>query len=92
MYWGKKIIEWTEKPEQAFDICLKLNNKYELDGRDANGFTGVAWIFGKHDQGWTEREIFGKVRFMNEGGLKRKFDIYSYIEHSEKCVKNHGIP
>ena len=49
MYWGKKIIEWTEKPEQAFDICLKLNNKYELDGRDANGFTGVAWIFGKHD-------------------------------------------
>jgi deoxyribodipyrimidine photo-lyase len=53
MYWGKKIIEWTRDPEEAFEICLHLNNKYELDGRDANGYTGVAWCFGKHDRAWS---------------------------------------
>lgn len=78
MYWGKKIIEWTRDPEEAFEICLYLNNKYELDGRDPNGFTGVAWCFGKHDRAWAERRIFGKVRYMNAAGLKRKFAIDEY--------------
>jgi deoxyribodipyrimidine photo-lyase len=82
MYWGKKIIEWTRSPHEAFSIALSLNNKYELDGRDANGFTGVAWCFGKHDRAWKERPIFGKVRFMNAAGLKRKFDIDAYVK---KC-------
>jgi deoxyribodipyrimidine photo-lyase len=80
MYWGKKILEWTKKPEEGFKIALYLNNKYELDGRDANGFTGVAWCFGKHDRAWPEREIFGKVRYMNAAGLKRKFDVEGYVE------------
>jgi deoxyribodipyrimidine photo-lyase len=79
MYWGKKIIEWTASPQEAFDIALELNNKYQLDGRDANSFTGVAWCFGKHDRPWTERAIFGTVRYMNAGGLKRKFDIDAYV-------------
>lgn len=79
MYWGKKIIEWTNSPEEAFKIALYLNNKYELDGRDPNGFTGVAWCFGKHDRAWSERPIFGKIRYMNENGLKRKFDIDKYV-------------
>ena len=78
MYWGKKIIEWTKKPEDAFKIAIALNNKYELDGRDPNGYTGVAWCFGKHDRPWSERPVFGKVRYMNANGLKRKFDIDLY--------------
>jgi deoxyribodipyrimidine photo-lyase len=78
MYWGKKILEWTKTPEDAFDIALYLNNKYELDGRDPNGYAGVAWCFGKHDRPWKERQIFGKVRYMNAKGLERKFDIETY--------------
>ncbi len=80
MYWGKKIIEWTKTPGEAFKIALYLNNKYELDGRGPNGFTGVAWCFGKHDRPWKERQIFGKIRYMNANGLKRKFDADLYVE------------
>jgi deoxyribodipyrimidine photo-lyase len=82
MYWGKKILEWTPSPREAFKNALYLNNKYELDGRDPNGFTGVAWCFGKHDRGWPERSVFGKVRYMNANGLRRKFKrIDEYVQH-----------
>ena len=84
MYWGKKILEWSEEPEQAFAIALYLNNKYELDGSDPNGYTGVAWCFGKYDRPWFERPIFGKVRYMNANGLKRKFNVPAYIEKIKK--------
>jgi deoxyribodipyrimidine photo-lyase len=87
MYWGKKILEWTKNPEEGFKIALYLNNKYELDGRDPNGFAGVAWCFGKHDRAWPEREIFGKVRYMNASGLKRKFDVEDYVKKI-KILKN----
>lgn len=79
MYWGKKIIEWSRTPEEAFTVALELNNRYELDGRDPNGFTGVAWCFGKHDRPWGERDVFGTVRYMNDRGLRRKFDIDRYV-------------
>jgi deoxyribodipyrimidine photo-lyase len=79
MYWGKKILEWSPGPEQAFEIALGLNNKYLLDGRDPNGFAGVAWCFGKHDRPWAERPVFGTVRCMNASGLRRKFDIDAYV-------------
>ena len=79
MYWGKKILEWSRTPEEAFETALYLNNKYELDGRDPNGFVGVAWCFGRHDRAWTERPIFGKIRYMNANGLRRKFDIQAYV-------------
>jgi len=79
MYWGKKVIEWSPSPEQAFETLLYLNNKYELDGRDANSFAGVAWCFGKHDRPWKERPIFGTVRYMAASGLERKFDIEAYV-------------
>lgn len=82
MYWGKKILEWTLTPEEGFRIALTLNNKYFLDGRDMNSYTGVAWCFGKHDRPWTERPIFGKIRYMNANGLKRKFDIEAYVRMS----------
>jgi deoxyribodipyrimidine photo-lyase len=79
MYWGKKILEWSETPEQAFAAALYLNNRYFLDGRDANSYAGVAWCFGKHDRPWGERPIFGKVRYMAEAGLLRKFDMDGYL-------------
>jgi deoxyribodipyrimidine photo-lyase len=78
MYWGKKIIEWSKTPEEAYHIMLYLNNKYELDGRDPNGYAGIAWCFGKHDRPWKERPIFGKIRYMNDRGLERKFKIKEY--------------
>ena len=79
MYWGKKVIEWMKTPEEAFSTMLYLNNKYNLDGRDPNSFTGVAWCFGKHDRPWKEREIFGMIRYMNDAGLERKFKMKDYI-------------
>ena len=78
MYWGKKILEWTADPEEAYKRALHLNNKYELDGRDPNGFAGVAWCFGKHDRPWGSRPIFGNIRYMSPNGLKRKFDVEQY--------------
>jgi deoxyribodipyrimidine photo-lyase len=79
MYWGKKLIEWMSSPADAYAFALYLNNRYELDGRDPNGYAGVAWCFGKHDRAWKERPIFGKVRYMNASGLERKFDIDAYV-------------
>ncbi len=89
MYWGKKILEWSASPEHAFNTALYLNNKYELDGRDPNGFTGVAWCFGKHDRAWPERPVYGKVRSMTSKGLERKFDIKQYVENIQN-LKNKG--
>lgn len=83
MYWGKKILEWTADPREAFALALRLNNRYELDGRDPNSFAGVAWCFGKHDRPWTRRPIFGTVRYMNDKGLKRKFDMEAYLKKVE---------
>ncbi len=71
MYWGKKIIEWSETPEEAYRTMLYLNNKYQLDGRDVNSYAGILWCFGKHDRPWGERAVFGKVRYMNENSLRK---------------------
>jgi deoxyribodipyrimidine photo-lyase len=80
MYWAKKILEWTQTPEEALLIANTLNDQFEYDGRDPNGYTGTAWaIGGVHDRPWQERPIFGMIRFMNAQGLKRKFDIGQYI-------------
>ena len=87
MYWGKKIIEWTKTPQEAYKYALYLNNKYELDGRDPNGYAGVAWCFGKHDRPWKERSIFGKIRYMNAKGLRRKFDVEKYVKQVNQLSK-----
>lgn len=80
MYWAKKILEWSESPEEAMKIAIYLNDKYEIDGRDPNGYVGCAWaIAGVHDRAWSERPVFGKVRYMNYNGAKRKFNTKSYI-------------
>lgn len=87
MYWGKKILEWSERPEDALRMALYLNNKYELDGRDANGYTGVAWCLGKHDRPWGERSVFGKVRYMSANGLRRKFDADQYVRKVDALIQ-----
>ena len=81
MYWAKKILEWTESPEEAQKIALYLNDKYELDGRDPNGYVGVAWsIGGVHDRAWPSRPVFGKIRYMSASGCRSKFNVSAYID------------
>ena len=81
MYWAKKILEWTKSPQKAFDLAIRLNDKYELDGRDPNGYAGIAWaIGGKHDRAWgPERPVYGKIRYMSYASTSRKFDCKAYI-------------
>jgi deoxyribodipyrimidine photo-lyase len=81
MYWAKKILEWTESPEKALEIAIYLNDRYELDGRDPNGYVGIAWsIGGVHDRAWMDRKILGKIRYMSYNGCKSKFSVEDYIE------------
>jgi deoxyribodipyrimidine photo-lyase len=81
MYWAKKILEWSKTPQDAIKTAIYLNDKYELDGQDPNGYVGVMWaIGGVHDRPWQERKIFGMVRFMNDKGMKRKFDVDAYTK------------
>lgn len=81
MYWAKKILEWTETPEHALKIAIYLNDKYELDGRDPNGYAGIAWsLGGVHDRPWKEREIFGKIRYMSYRGMNSKFNVINYLK------------
>jgi deoxyribodipyrimidine photo-lyase len=81
MYWAKKILEWTRSPEEALQVAIYLNDRYELDGRDPNGYTGIAWsLGGVHDRAWGERKVFGKIRYMSYNGCKSKFDVTAYIK------------
>lgn len=90
MYWAKKILEWTESPEEAMKIAIHLNDRYELDGRDPNGYTGIAWsIGGVHDRAWNERPVYGKVRYMSYGGCASKFDVKEYIAGvNQRCGRS----
>jgi deoxyribodipyrimidine photo-lyase len=81
MYWAKKILEWSPSPEKAIEVAIYLNDKYSIDGGDPNGYVGILWsIAGLHDRPWFERPVFGKIRYMNEAGLKRKFAVDEYIK------------
>jgi deoxyribodipyrimidine photo-lyase len=85
MYWAKKILEWSESPDEALRIALYLNDKYQLDGRDPNGYAGCAWsIGGVHDRAWQERPVYGKIRYMNRNGCKRKFDVDRYVSRMNR--------
>lgn len=80
MYWAKKILEWTPSTKEAFKVAVHLNDRYALDGRDPNGYAGIAWsLGGVHDRAWPSRKVFGKVRYMNYNGCKSKFDVKKYI-------------
>ena len=82
MYWAKKILEWSPTASEAYDIAVRMNDRYELDGRDPNGYAGIAWaIGGKHDRAWgPERPVYGKIRYMSFASTSRKFDSRAYIE------------
>jgi len=83
MYWAKKILEWTLSVEEALQWTIYLNDKYSLDGRDPNGYVGIAWsIGGVHDRAWFLRPIFGKIRYMSYSGCKSKFDTNRYIQNN----------
>ena len=83
MYWAKKILEWAPDPARAFEWAVTLNDRYELDGRDPNGYAGIAWaIVGRHDRPWFNRPVFGLVRTMMAGSTAKKFDAERYIRQN----------
>jgi deoxyribodipyrimidine photo-lyase len=87
MYWAKKILEWSASPEEAMTMAIRLNDRYQLDGRDPNGYAGIAWsLGGVHDRAWGERPVFGKIRYMNYKGCLRKFDVAGYIRGQGDAV------
>ena len=83
MYWGKKVLHWSPTPEEGFDTLLAINNKWFIDGRDANSYTNVGWVFGLHDRPWATRPVFGTVRYQSENSL-RKFDAKAYLKEVER--------
>lgn len=80
MLWGKKILHWSESPRAALEIMIELNNKYALDGRNPNSYSGIFWVLGRYDRAWgPEREIFGKIRYMTSENTARKVRVKDYI-------------
>ena len=93
MYWAKKILEWAPEPATAFDWAVKLNDCYQLDGRDPNGYAGIAWaIVGKHDRPWFNRPIFGLIRPMSGAAIAKKTDVASYIRRFESLADEASLP
>jgi deoxyribodipyrimidine photo-lyase len=81
MLWGKKVLEWTASPEEALEVLVELNNRWALDGRDPNSYSGIFWTLGRFDRAWgPERPIFGKVRYMSSDSTRRKLDVKPYLE------------
>jgi deoxyribodipyrimidine photo-lyase len=91
MYWGKKILEWSPAPENAYRVALELNNRYFLDGRDPASYANVGWIFGLHDRPWPGRAVYGTVRSMSAGGLERKADMSAYVERVDEIVRKGDV-
>ena len=80
MLWGKKILEWSASPMDALHVMIELNNKYALDGRDPNSYSGIFWVLGRYDRAWgPERPIFGKIRYMSSDSTKRKLKLKNYL-------------
>jgi deoxyribodipyrimidine photo-lyase len=91
MYWAKKILEWSSSPAVAYQAAVYLNDKYLLDGRDPNGYAGIAWsIAGKFDRPWFERPIFGTIRYMSGNAAAKKFDAAKYIERMAELAGEPG--
>jgi deoxyribodipyrimidine photo-lyase len=81
MLWGKKILHWTKTPRRALEIMIELNNKYALDGRDPNSYSGIFWVLGRYDRAWgPEREVFGKIRYMTSENTARKHAVGEYLQ------------
>ena len=80
MLWGKRIIEWTRHPREALDVMVELNNKWAIDGRDPNSYSGIFWVLGRYDRPWPERAVFGKVRTMTSASTAKKLSVKGYVE------------
>ncbi len=81
MLWGKKILHWSRSPQEALDIMIELNNKYAIDGRNPNSYSGIFWVLGRFDRAWgPEREVFGKVRYMSSKNTRRKLKLDGYLD------------
>jgi deoxyribodipyrimidine photo-lyase len=90
MYWAKKILEWSPSVGAAYQRAVRLNDRYELDGRDPNGYAGIAWaIVGKHDRAWSRRPVYGKIRYMSLASTGRKFNSKRYIEQIAQLEARH---
>jgi len=91
MYWCKQLLIWHSSPAEAFAVAVELNDRWMLDGRDPNGYMGIAWCFGRHDEPFAERDIFGKVRSMTLAGLKSKIDLPAYIARVDKLCREASV-
>ena len=90
MYWAKKILEWSPSVATAYQRAVWLNDRYELDGRDPNGYAGIAWaLVGKHDRPWFERPVFGQIRYMSYASTSKKFDCHQYIQNVKELEAGH---
>jgi deoxyribodipyrimidine photo-lyase len=82
MLWGKKVIEWSRSPEEAYATLVHLNNKYALDGRDPNSYAGILWCFGLFDRPWApERKVLGTIRYMSSENTAKKFRVQPYLDY-----------
>jgi deoxyribodipyrimidine photo-lyase len=83
MLWGKKILEWTTRPQEALDIMVELNNRFALDGQDPNSYSGICWVLGRYDRPWgPARPIFGTVRYMSSENTARKVRVKEYLQRN----------
>lgn len=81
MLWGKKVLEWSRTPEEAWAVLVELNNRYALDGRDPNSYSGIGWVFGRYDRPWApKREVYGVIRYMSSSNTVKKLDLGDYLE------------
>jgi deoxyribodipyrimidine photo-lyase len=92
MYWGKKIIEWSRTPEDALATMIHIHDRWALDGRDPNTYTNILWCFGLHDRPWSERPVFGKVRYMSLGGMRRKTGVDAYLQEIQQMESTGSDP
>ena len=86
MLWSKKILEWSPNPQQAYEWTIYLNNKWAVDGRNANSWSGVLWCFGLYDRPWFERDVFGVIRFMSSASTSKKMKLGSYLERYTSTI------
>lgn len=81
MLWGKKILQWSETPRDALAVMIELNNRYAVDGRNPNSYSGIFWVLGRYDRAWgPERPIFGKIRYMASENTARKLKLTNYLK------------
>jgi deoxyribodipyrimidine photo-lyase len=92
MLWGKKILHWSQSPREALNIMIHLNNKYALDGRDPNSYSGIFWVLGRYDRAWgPEREVFGKIRYMTSESTRSKFSVKGYLQRYAELPEVLGL-